>query len=77
MAVTLSNWGEPLTRVIRVKYTEGVLKPLDEVDLNDGEIVSIIIEKKLSDGIADLINEIRKTTPKIEDPVKILEELRR
>jgi len=66
-----------LSRVIRAKYTGGVLKPLDRIDLNDGEIVSIIIEKKLSTGIADLINEIRKTTPKIENPVKILEELRR
>jgi len=66
-----------LSRVIRAKYTGGVLKPLDRVDLNDGEIVSIIIEKKLSTGIVNLINEIRKTTPKIENPVKILEELRR
>jgi len=66
-----------LSQVIKAKYTGGVLKPLDRVDLNDGEIVSIIIERRLSTGIADLINEIRKTTPKIEDPVKILEELRR
>ncbi len=66
-----------MSRVIRAKYTGGVLKPLGRVDLNDGEIVSIIIEKKISIGIADLINEIRKTTPKIENPVKILEELRR
>ena len=66
-----------MSRVIRAKYIGGVLKPLDRVDLNDGEIVSIIIEKKLSSGIADLINEIRKTTPKTENPVEILEELRR
>ena len=66
-----------MTWVIRAKYTQGVLKPLDRVDLNDGEIVSIIIEKKSSTGIADLINEIRKATPKIENPVEILEELRR
>ena len=66
-----------MTWVIRAKYTQGVLKPLDRVDLNDGEIVSVIIEKKSSAGIADLIDEIRKFTPKIENPVKILEELRR
>ena len=66
-----------MSRVIRAKYTGGVLKPLDRIDLNDGEIVSIIIEKNLSTGIADLVKEIRKTTPKIENPVKILEELRR
>ena len=53
------------------------MKPLDRVDLNDGEIVSIIIEKKLSTGIADLINEIGKSTSEIENHVKILEELRR
>ena len=66
-----------MSRIIRAKYTGGVLKPLDRVDLNDGEIVSIIIEKKLSTGIADLVNELRKTTPKTENPVKVLEELRR
>ncbi len=66
-----------MSRMIRAKYTGGVLKPLDELNLDDGEIVSLIIEKKLAVGIADLVNEIRKITPKVENPVKILEELRR
>ena len=63
--------------MIRAKYTGGVLKPLDELNLDDGEVVSLIIEKKLAVGIADLVNEVRKITPKVENPVKILEELRR
>ncbi|MCE4614282.1 MAG: antitoxin family protein [Desulfurococcales archaeon] len=63
--------------MIRAKYTGGVLKPLDELNLNEGEIVSIIIEKKLPTGIADLVNEMRKNTPKTENPVKVLGELRR
>lgn len=66
-----------MSRMIRAKYTGGVLKPLDELNLDDGEVVSLIIEKKLAVGIADLVNEVRKITPKVENPVKILEELRR
>ncbi len=66
-----------MSRVIRAKYTGGVLKPLDNLDLEEGELVSLIIRKKLSTGIVEIVNELRKATPKIEDPVKILEELRR
>jgi predicted DNA-binding antitoxin AbrB/MazE fold protein len=66
-----------LSRVIRAKYTGGVLKPLDRLDLSEGEIVSIIVEKKSSKGLAELVNELRKTTPKTKDPVKVLEEMRR
>ncbi|MEB3780823.1 MAG: antitoxin family protein [Desulfurococcales archaeon] len=63
--------------MIRAKYTGGILKPLDKLDLEEGELVSIIIEKRLSTGIAEIVNEIRETTPKIENPIKILEELRK
>ncbi len=66
-----------MSRVIRAKYTGGVLKPLDNLDLEEGELVSLIIRKKISAGIVEIVNELRKATPKIEDPVKILEELRR
>ena len=66
-----------MSRVIRAKYTGGVLKPLDELDLTEGEIVSIIIEKKLPTGIAGLINKIRKNTPKTENPVEVLGEMRK
>ncbi len=66
-----------MPRVIRAKYTGGILKPLDKLDLEEGELVSIIIEKRLSTGIAEIVNEIRETTPKIENPIKILEELRK
>ena len=66
-----------MSRVIRAKYTRGVLKPLDELDLNEGEIVSIIIEKKLPTGIAGLVNEMREKTPKTENPVKVLGEMRK
>ncbi|MCE4606773.1 MAG: antitoxin family protein [Desulfurococcales archaeon] len=63
--------------MIRAKYTGGVLKPLDELDLNKREIVSIIIEKKIPTGIAGLVSEMRGKTPKTDDPVKILGELRK
>ncbi len=70
--------GKLLARVIRARYTRGVLELLDKVDLSEGEIVSVIIEeKKLSNGIANIVNMIRKNTPKIDDPVKVLEELRK
>ena len=39
--------------------------------MNEGEIVSIIIEKKLPTGIADLINKIRKNTHKTENPLGV------
>ena len=45
--------------------------------MSEGEIVSIIIEKKLPTGIADLVNEIRKNTPKTENPVEVLGEMRK
>ncbi len=64
-------------RVVRAKYTRGVLELLDEVDLAEGEIVSVIIEKKSSKGIVGIVSEIRKSTPKVEDPVRVLEELRK
>ena len=60
-----------MSRVIRAKYTWGVSKPMDELDLSEGEIVSIIIEKKLLTGNADLVNEIRKNTAKIENPFRV------
>ncbi len=66
-----------MPRVIKARYVGGVLKPLDKVDLNEGEVVSIVIEEKTSTGIADLVRELRRTTPKVENPVEILEELRR
>ena len=60
-----------MSRVVRAKYNGGVLKPLDELDLSEGEIVSIIIEKKLPTGIADLVNKIRKNTHKTENPLGV------
>ncbi len=61
--------GKLLARVIRARYMRGVLELLDKVDLGEGEIVSVIIEeKKLSNGIADIVNKIRKNTQRLMTP---------
>ena len=66
-----------MPRAIRVIYTNGVLKPLDELRLNEGEIIFIVIEKKSITNILDIIEELRTKTPKIDNPVEVLEEMRR
>ena len=66
-----------MPRTIRVIYTNGVLKPLDELHLNEGEIIFIVIEKKSITNILDIIEELRTKTPKIANPVEVLEEMRR
>ncbi len=35
-----------MTKVVRVRYENGVFKPLEHVDLKDGEEVIIFIRKK-------------------------------
>mgnify|MGYP000371375589 CR=1 FL=1 len=66
-----------MARAIRVRYENGVLKPLEELDLREGEEVIIRIEKKVAYGLVELVEELRKETPKVDNPVKILEETRK
>jgi len=66
-----------LARVIRAKYENGVLKPLESVDLGEGEIVKLVIIR----GARGLINVVKRISREYsnvkEDPLKILLEKRR
>ena len=66
-----------MVRTIRAKYENGVLKPLEKLDLKEGEEVIIRIERKIAHGLADLIKELREKTPKVSNPVRVLEEMRK
>ncbi len=65
-----------LCKVIRVKYEKGVLKPLEPLNLEEGEEVQIIIQP--SESIAEKFYGIaRKHKPNIrrEDLLEVLEEV--
>jgi len=66
-----------MSRVIRAKYENGVLKPLENVDLEEGENVKLVIIR----GARGLINVVKRISREYsdvkEDPLKILLEGRR
>ena len=66
-----------MARIIRAKYVNGVLKPLEKLDLEEGEEVIVRVEKKVAHGLVELIKELREETPKSDNPVEILEEMRK
>ncbi|MCD6195653.1 MAG: antitoxin family protein [Staphylothermus sp.] len=66
-----------MSRVIRVRYERGVLKPLDSVDFEEGEEVIISVERKVARGLAELVETLRKETPKVDNIEVFLEEMRK
>ena len=40
-----------LSRVIRVRYEKGVLKPLDSIDLEEGKEYKVIVEENVDELI--------------------------
>lgn len=65
-----------LSKVVRAKYEKGVLKPLEPVDLREGEEVQIVI--KPSELIAERFYGIaKKHRPdlKREEFLEVLEEI--
>ena len=60
-------------KVIRVKYEKGVLKPLEPLDLEEGEVLIVSIKKPVS----TLFGILRKRNPSItpEDVDRIIEEV--
>jgi len=66
-----------MARAIRARYENGVLKPLEKLDLEEGEEVIVRVEKKVAYGLVELIKELREETPKIDNPMEILEEMRK
>ncbi len=65
-----------MSKVVRVKYEKGVLKPLEPLNLEEGEEVQIVIQP--SESIAEKFYGIaRKHRPDLdkEDLLEVLEEV--
>jgi len=61
-----------LSRVIRVRYEKGVLKPLEPLDLREGEEVRVRIEKSIREKLKGLIGVLGESSE--EELKKYLEE---
>ncbi len=46
-----------MEKVIEAIYEKGVFKPLEKVDLNEGEIVEIEVRRKTSRGLSKLLEK--------------------
>ncbi len=47
-----------MSRVVRVRYEKGVLKPLEPVELKEGEEVRVRIERNLGERLKDFIGAL-------------------
>ncbi len=47
----VSRWGLELSKVIRVRYEKGVLKPLSNVNLEEGKEYKVIVEEDIDELI--------------------------
>ncbi len=68
-----------MAKVIEAIYENGVFKPLEKIDLKEGEIVEIEIkekEKKISERFYRVLEEFEKKAPKVRNAFKVLEEVR-
>jgi len=61
-----------LSRVVKARYEKGVLKPLEKLELKEGEEVRIRIEKSLKERLKDLIGVLGESGE--EDLKRYLEE---
>ncbi len=62
-----------MSRVIRVRYEKGVLKPLEKLELEEGEEVEIIIRWRPSQVFGALLR--RRPKLKLGDIDKVIEEI--
>ncbi len=62
-----------MSRVIRVRYENGVLKPLEPLDLEEGEVLLVSIRKP----VRELFGILRRRNPRVrsEDVERIIEEV--
>jgi len=62
-----------MSKVIRVKYENGVLKPLEPLDLEEGELLLVSIEKP----VGELFGVLKRRNPPVrpEDVEKVIEEV--
>ena len=61
-----------MARVVRVRYENGVLKPLDKLDLKEGEELIVVVKSK---SFYELARRFRVEAK--EDVDRVLEEVRR
>ena len=59
-------------KIIRVRYEKGVLKPLEPIELREGEEVRIRIEVSLKERLKDLIGVLGESSE--EELERYLEE---
>jgi len=62
-----------MSRVVRVKYEDGVLKPLEPLDLEEGEVLLVSIRR----SVRELFGILRKRNPRVKpgDVERIIEEV--
>jgi len=66
-----------MTKVIEAIYEKGVFKPLQKVDLKEGEKVRLRIEKE-PNGLVELIEKLSEKFKDVkEDPLEVLLEMRK
>ena len=66
-----------MTKVIEAIYEKGVFKPLQKVDLKEGEKVRLRIEKE-PNGLVELIEKLSEKFKDVkEDPLDVLLEMRK
>jgi len=51
-----------LSKAIRARYENGVLKPLEPLELREGEEVTIRIERSLREKLKDLIGALGRSS---------------
>lgn len=62
-----------MSKAIRAKYEKGVLKPLEKLELNEGEEVEVVVHRRPSQVFGALIR--RRPELKPEDVDRIIEEI--
>jgi len=61
-----------MSKVIRVRYENGVLKPLEPIELDEGEEVQVRIERNIRERLKDLIGILGRSSE--EELERYLEE---
>jgi len=62
-----------MIRVVRARYENGVLKPLEKLDLREGEEVEVVIRRSTIRVFGSLLR--RRPDLKLEDVDKVIEEI--
>jgi len=61
-----------MSRVVRARYENGVLKPLESLELEEGEVVRVRIERSLREKLKDIIGVLGESSD--EELERYLEE---